>query len=487
MDLKTIQMRDRNRVGMFGASTVSLSVFLISALGLIAGMDMKILVRCVIALLVCAFNIITYFKFKESEMYKHCGCLSLTLLFLVTMFTATAPNMYAIIYPIAIFVMTFNNKRLVQIGSGSAIIVLIISHCILISQNVMTASTLIVELMFTIIACVLASFITGVNIRHNKQNLEAVEAGAEAQAETSQVIIALAKQLGERFEEAKEVSDDLNHKMESSNRSVTEIAESTKTTAEAIETQTQQTADIQSHIQLVGEEARSMNDISDRTSETVLEGVKLIEQLNAQAVEVAKINLAAKDTTEALNISIKDVQEITQTILGISSQTNLLALNASIEAARAGEAGRGFAVVADEIRNLSEGTRAATEKISEIISRLTNDALSASTSMNQSAEYAKKQQELITATGEKLSDIKYATDELRTGLKQVSESVDTVISANTQIMDSISNLSALSEQVAASSESVIEESNSSMTALNDMNGLLGSIQSIAQQMEDVAR
>ena len=275
--------------------------------------------------------------------------------------------------------------------------------------------------------------------------------------------------------------------MKTSNDSVSEIAQSTRMNAEAIEKQTGQTADIQQSINDVGDEARNMEEISTRTHASVEEGVLLIEQLKKQATEVAKINTETKQTTEQLNESIRDVQEITNTILGISSQTNLLALNASIEAARAGEAGKGFAVVADEIRKLSEDTRKATEEISNIIAKLTEDAESAANSMTLSAEYADKQNELITQTGDKLVSIKAETDVLYNGVMQVSNSVANIVTANGLIMDSITNLSATEQQVAASTETAMSLSDSSMDALKNMNAVLGDISQISEEMGRVAR
>ena len=67
---------------------------------------------------------------------------------------------------------------------------------------------------------------------------------------------------------------------------------------------------------------------------------------------------------------LKEISSVASSIETIAKQTRLLSLNAGIEAARAGEAGRGFAVVAGEVKNLAEGTRAATDRISSTVRSL---------------------------------------------------------------------------------------------------------------------
>ena len=282
-----------------------------------------------------------------------------------------------------------------------------------------------------------------------------------------------------------EVSQRLNENMNTSHNSVMEITESTKMTAEAVEQQTVMTADIQENIQAVEQQTKQMSELSNQNAKAVEEGVELIEQLKTQATEVAKITRETEVTTKNLNESIKEVEAITETILGISSQTNLLALNASIEAARAGEAGKGFAVVADEIRSLSESTKEATEQISAIIAKLTKDAEIASASMNRSAEYADRQNELIGETGDKLLNIQENSEALNGNVITVTGAIETVLAANTRISDSISNLSATSEEVTASAESSLTVADESMSSLEEMNEFLNNIAEIAEKMNSI--
>jgi len=95
-----------------------------------------------------------------------------------------------------------------------------------------------------------------------------------------------------------------------------------------------------------GEEAESMEDFINGTSDTLKEMVGSI-------INNSKIAMELVDRMDAVKIQVTGILDVLGEIDGISKQTNLLALNAAIEAARAGETGRGFAVVADEVRKLS--------------------------------------------------------------------------------------------------------------------------------------
>ena len=93
------------------------------------------------------------------------------------------------------------------------------------------------------------------------------------------------------------------------------------------------------------------------------------EMIDTSAVATEAVGQAANagKFIEKLRQTAREIGEAGQLISEIAAQTNLLALNATIEAARAGEAGRGFAVVANEVKNLSDQTARATERISGLV------------------------------------------------------------------------------------------------------------------------
>jgi len=460
------------------------SMLILSLLALFGGIRLALIVRCTILAVVIAVNIVGCRVYRTSEMYRHIVSVSTFIAYLVLIFTYTNMFVYAYIFPMAVMLMIFQDQKVIKLSAVLAVLAdlfFFISFHFRYPEQA-DGQAAMIQMVLVIVTAVACVFIIVMQQKHVEENTQEIEERAAQQAQVAAEVVTHSKNLAEKFQQAMTVSDTLNECMDSSHSSISEIADSTRLTAEAIEQQTAQTMDIQQNVQQVEEQTRQMAELSKATHAAVEQGVGLIRQLKEQATQVAKISHETEQTTKDLNASIKEAEAITETILGISSQTNLLALNASIEAARAGEAGKGFAVVADEIRNLSEGTKEATEQISAIIGRLISDAENASKSMSQSAIYAEKQNEMITVTGDKLMDIQHNSDALNGNVTRVSQAVEEVVVANTAISDSISNLSATSQEVAASTESSLALSDSSMNALKEMNELLNEIYEISEKM-----
>lgn len=113
--------------------------------------------------------------------------------------------------------------------------------------------------------------------------------------------------------------------------------------------------------------------ISDRASNNNLRLNEIYGAISSLHNTVAQIEADHKkyveqfaDLVEQTNRISKQVDEIQN----ISEQTNLLSFNASIEAAHAGAAGAGFRIIANEVKQLSDSTKKAAERISENIGRL---------------------------------------------------------------------------------------------------------------------
>lgn len=230
----------------------------------------------------------------------------------------------------------------------------------------------------------------------------------------------------------------------------------------------------------VGNLTNTSNDMSAAGEASTRTMVNLGESNDRTFEAITGIGRQIRLTDE----SIKRISEATDLITTIASQTNLLSLNASIESARAGEAGKGFAVVASEIQKLAVQSSDAAVEIQQIINTLLSESAGTMKEMQAAEALMKEQQAKLDETRSKFEEVSNGIRISREGTEQIRASADSCGSARTAVIDVISNLSAISEENAASTE----ETNASMEELNATINLLageaGKLKDISQALKD---
>ena len=157
-------------------------------------------------------------------------------------------------------------------------------------------------------------------------------------------------------------------------------------------------------------------------------------------------------------------------------------MNASIEAARAGAAGAGFAVVAEEIRQLSEQTNTASGEISRIIGELTTDADHAMESIDRTVVSVREQNGMISTAQDNFVEIHANVSELIERFSEIGEGMKAIVASTAVINDSISSLSATSEEVAALSSEGLTSSNKAVMQFTDFDRTLAGIYEQAEKL-----
>lgn len=487
MELKTKQRLQKNKITFILGAIILGAIDAFTLLGFAdatANMTL-VLLRTVINGVATVIFLVAYFKYKKEQQFVVISIVCMLAVYALTVFTNSHVVFYAFAYPIMLAAVLYMEEKLIKC---CAVIVSVLNLSLTVKTFVTGAATQADALMqscFVILFCVVCDIVVRVLARHAEEDLGAIKEQMDSSARIASEIMGLSEELADKFDVARERAEVLTESMNNSHDSVKEIAGSVRVTAEAVEAQTRMTNNIQGSLQNAERETNSMKDASEISKEAVVEGAGLVAQLKVQAGETAQINLATRTTTEELNNRIKEVEVIIASITSISDQTNLLALNASIEAARAGEAGKGFAVVADEIRKLSEETKEATGKITDIIEKLMVNAEEAADNMQKSAESSERQNEMIEETREKFSLIEDKVETLHGAVSRLTIEVDGILEANIRINDSITNLSATSEEVSASADNSLEVCDESMDSLEELNTVLGEIYSISQQMKQL--
>ena len=298
------------------------------------------------------------------------------------------------------------------------------------------------------------------------------------QTSSSEMVMTLRKMV----EGTAKAADQVLTSSEALTASSTQTANASQSAAEAVVDIAERAAEQSDIAEMANEVAHKMGEqtadiakvvddstkVAETTAEATREGRAVLEKAVAGVDSLAANSVKVGEAVQSLYDGSKNIAEINEVITNIAGQTKLLALNAAIEAARAGEQGKGFAVVADEVRKLAEQSEQAAQEISAVIGKNAAQIKSAFSLTKAQDEEVKESVEEVRAADEKFESIAAAiramleqvakvgaiTGTLEKDCRSTVDTVEKVSSLSHAVQQKATDVSAVSEEQAASAEEI---------------------------------
>ncbi|MCW5212763.1 HAMP domain-containing protein, partial [Desulfobulbus sp. TB] len=214
-------------------------------------------------------------------------------------------------------------------------------------------------------------------------------------------------------------------------------------------------------IREAADQANTSASFSRESSKVAEEGAKAVRE-TSQSMEAIRGNVQnTARSIKRLGESSQEISDFARTINEISDRTSILALNASIQAAAAGEEGRGFAVVAEEIQRLAERAAVSTRQIETLIKNILGEITEAGVSMDSSIQEVVQGTQLSQNALSRLEEITNHSNE-------VFELIQGVASASQQQADTTAVLATSMGEISSISLETAEEAMGASVSMQEM-------------------
>ncbi len=488
LSIYTNAEKSRNKTAMTGIVIMNQILFIAYLIEVFKGARTigSFIVIATFAIVPCILAVIVYMRKPDTRLVRYIMGLGFLILYTHIMYTTVSdmPFCYIIVI-LSILIVYVDVKFSVGMGVAALLIniALIVKRAVtvgLTAEQITNAEIIIACILLVCLFSILA--IKKVE-QIDKVNIDKADEEKEQADKLLQTTLGVANSITENIMTATKETEQLSDAISSTQQAMEELTKGTNDAALAIEEQQQSTEKINEHIHEVETAAESIVNELGKTGEKLEQSNEVMSGLLEQVkVSENSSSVVAKEM-EGLKENADKMQEVMGLISSIANQTGLLALNASIEAARAGEAGRGFAVVATEISSLASQTNNATGGINKLIENITVSIEEVAKAVDALLECNRLQNEYVDRTAENFEEIHVSTQAMAGQADYLKKTVESVASANKHVIESIENVSAVTEEVTASASETLESCNLNLASIANVADIMGKLEEEAKKLQ----
>ncbi len=425
------------------------------------------------------FSIIEYKRNKLSRKIPWILAIGFCILYTITLLTTNTVTTYVIGFVYVIALILCRDIKLMRVVVIWCTIIISIFFYNLLSVGNVTESL--------VVFCSTLTFMpVGLFVTKNLKDVRDVANNAMEEIKNKNIeqekmitdMKKIAEVISEKFATLNNIMNEFNESNLEVNSSILEIRTGASKTALEIEEETLLIDEIKNKIEDATKASKIVDNYSVDADNAVNIGIEKVKILLNKSDFVNQKNIEVNDAIKRLESNFSNISTITDIISQIAEQTNLLSLNASIEAARVGEAGRGFAVVAEEIKKLAEESKNNADNIGSILAELKKDTELAVSQVENLLKESTEQQGLVYDTNDAFAKIQINMKTVKNEINEVSDMMKDVLDNSEKVHESISNISAISEETMATSEHtaiISNESSNKLEAVKDISNTIGDV------------
>ena len=468
--------------------TMQILIFLAYLLEVIKGSRTMgyFLVLALIIIATMVGEMILLKKDEESTKIRWIGCIGFEIMYAYVLLTAANPLIFVYATLTMCLTVVFADLRFTNLFNIGVIIFNIVD-VIRKALDGFSEQELPEDEIQVLSIIVLSIFLYNISKMmkvNSDEKINKIAVREEAQEKTTGMIIDIVDRMNESIKEILSSVEVLATSSAETMQSMQEVTSGANDAANSVQDQIQMTTNIQQNVDEVKDVSGIIRDNMQLATENIEDGQKKIRLLLDKVQE----SKGAGDTLVAelkeLEAHTSQMHEITALIDSVAKQTTLLALNASIEAARAGEAGKGFAVVADEITKLADQTSVATGNITQLIDDLAGKLTEVVDAINRVMESNEQQNACAESAAESFEKIYESANAANEQSGVLSNVVLQLQDANNTIVESVSTVSAVSEEVSAHATDTLETTEKNEEIVEQVRDMVHALGEDAKRLEE---